>query len=62
MLAQRLRRGAVALAEGWRRLIGETTYRPEKHYMRGPGPKWRAKYAKAEAHGANRPQDAIHGG
>lgn len=19
-------------------------YRPEKHYMRGPGPKWRAKY------------------
>jgi hypothetical protein len=20
-------------------------YRPEAHYMRGPGPKWRAKYA-----------------
>lgn len=20
-----------------------TTYRPERHYMRGPGPKWRAK-------------------
>jgi hypothetical protein len=20
-------------------------YRPELHYMRGPGPKWRAKYA-----------------
>ena len=19
-------------------------YRPEQHYMRGPGPKWRAKY------------------
>lgn len=19
-------------------------YRPERHYMRGPGPKWRAKY------------------
>jgi hypothetical protein len=19
-------------------------YRPEKHYMRGPGPKWHAKY------------------
>src|SRR5436189_5127678 len=22
-------------------------YRPEQHYMRGPGPKWRAKYAPA---------------
>lgn len=22
-------------------------YRPEKHYMRGPGPKWRAKYGAA---------------
>lgn len=21
------------------------TYRPELHYMRGPGPKWRAKHA-----------------
>jgi hypothetical protein len=20
------------------------TYRPERHYMRGPGPKWHAKY------------------
>lgn len=20
------------------------SYRPEKHYMRGPGPKWRAKH------------------
>lgn len=22
-----------------------TRYRPEDHYMRGPGPKWRAKHA-----------------
>jgi hypothetical protein len=22
-------------------------YRPEQHYMRGPGPKWRAKHAPA---------------
>jgi len=22
-------------------------YRPELHYMRGPGPKWRAKYGAA---------------
>jgi hypothetical protein len=26
-----------------------TTYRPERHYMRGPGPAWRAK------HGMNAP-------
>ena len=24
-------------------------YRPELHYMRGPGPKWRAKHAVAQA-------------
>jgi len=29
-------------------------YRPELHYMRGPGPKWHAKHrpAKVEAHQA----------
>jgi hypothetical protein len=29
-------------------------YRPELHYMRGPGPKWHAKHrpAAAEAHSA----------
>jgi hypothetical protein len=24
-------------------------YRPEDHYMRGPGPKWRAKHASGGA-------------
>ena len=24
-------------------------YRPEAHYMRGPGPKWRAKHAQNAA-------------
>lgn len=24
-------------------------YRPELHYMRGPGPKWRAKHARVPA-------------
>jgi hypothetical protein len=24
-------------------------YRPEAHYMRGPGPKWRAKHAQIAA-------------
>jgi hypothetical protein len=26
-------------------------YRPELHYMRGPGPKWREKYDRAEIDG-----------
>jgi hypothetical protein len=25
--------------------IDVRTYQPEKYYMRGPGPKWREKYA-----------------
>jgi hypothetical protein len=24
-----------------------SSYRPERHYMRGPGPKWRAKYGRS---------------
>ena len=24
-------------------------YRPEQHYMRGPGPKWHAKHARSTA-------------
>ena len=29
----------------WRACLGsEGTYRPDLHYMRGPGPKWHAKY------------------
>ena len=39
--------GFEAVASRWRRL--KTTlldpYRPELHYMRGPGPKWREKHA-----------------
>jgi hypothetical protein len=27
-------------------------YRPERHYMRGPGPKWREQHAKAFPAGA----------
>jgi hypothetical protein len=38
------------IASRWRRL--RTTlfdpYRPELHYMRGPGPKWREKHATAQ--------------
>jgi len=30
----------------WHRLIARAcdSYRPERHYMRGPGPKWHAKH------------------
>ncbi|HEY6992124.1 MAG TPA: hypothetical protein VH397_00290 [Xanthobacteraceae bacterium] len=30
-------------------------YRPELHYMRGPGPKWRAKHAPARENRAMLP-------
>jgi hypothetical protein len=34
-----------ALHEVWRASgEGTTAYRPDLHYMRGPGPKWHAKY------------------
>jgi hypothetical protein len=35
----------LAIAEAWRELRKEflDTYRPELHYMRGPGPKWGEK-------------------
>ena len=28
----------------WTWLVGPRSYQPEAHYMRGPGPKWRAKH------------------
>jgi len=38
-----LLRWVAGLVPAWRTL-GRETYRPEKHYMRGPGPKWREKH------------------
>jgi hypothetical protein len=45
-------RPLTSLAQAWRALTDAWTasYRPEKHYMRGPGPKWHAKHA--QPHGA----------
>lgn len=40
-----LRRAACYLAAELR-----GSYRPEKHYMRGPGPKWREKAAAVPAY------------
>ena len=31
------------------------SYRPERHYMRGPGPKWHAKHPYGMADGSSRP-------
>jgi hypothetical protein len=44
-------RGASALARRLRRLTTSALdpYRPELHYMRGPGPKWREKMLKRAA-------------
>jgi hypothetical protein len=43
------------LAAAWRRLaaIFASRYRPERHYMRGPGPKWQ------ESHSARPKQSKI---
>jgi hypothetical protein len=35
-----------AIMARWHRLIARACdpYRPERHYMRGPGPKWHARH------------------
>ena len=35
-----------ALRDRWNSLFARVSdpYRPERYYMRGPGPKWRAKH------------------
>ena len=41
-----LRQGLNVISMKWQSLIKRTfdPYRPELHYMRGPGPKWRMKH------------------
>jgi hypothetical protein len=34
------------LARYWRRVLANQGYRPELHYMRGPGPKWRDSHVR----------------
>ena len=38
--------GLLEVAQTWRILTHDLAdpYRPELHYMRGPGPKWRKKH------------------
>jgi hypothetical protein len=40
--------GPDTVARRWRRLTTSLVdpYRPELHYMRGPGPKWRERRAR----------------
>ena len=42
-----LARGLDRAARRWRWLMTSLfdPYQPERHYMRGPGPKWREKHA-----------------
>jgi hypothetical protein len=35
------------------------TYRPERHYMRGPGPKWHEKYDRAPTAAESHPVAAL---
>lgn len=46
-MSERLAKAWVAAISAWRTLLPKhpRPYRPELHYMRGAGPKWRAKHA-----------------
>jgi hypothetical protein len=43
-----VRQALSRIVAGWREVVRELTdsYRPELHYMRGPGPKWVAKHGR----------------
>lgn len=51
--SERVRRARTTanLGDLWRDLARALfdSYRPELHYMRGPGPKWRAKHQRVHA-------------
>ena len=40
------------LARRWQRHVADLSdpYRPERYYMRGPGPKWREKHPDSQSH------------
>ena len=48
LVMQLLLRHLTEIAIHCHRLLGlaRNPYRPELHYMRGPGPKWHAKHAQ----------------
>ncbi|MCP3460223.1 hypothetical protein [Bradyrhizobium sp. CCGUVB23] len=48
-----LRHHVSAIATRWQTLVklAGNPYRPELHYMRGPGPKWHAKHGNRRRDG-----------
>jgi hypothetical protein len=40
---ERVRHCAHSIGDAIRRVVGDEAYHPERHYMRGPGPKTMAK-------------------
>jgi hypothetical protein len=56
-----LRRFTMALRDIWL-ASGEPggIYRPDLHYMRGPGPKWHAKYDGLLTHASPPTAPALH--
>ena len=51
-LMQKLQTAAAAVQAMGKTLLGldrPQLYRPEAHYMRGPGPKWRARHGDPRA-------------
>jgi hypothetical protein len=61
VLAFAVVKARTAVANVWRTAMADQVdrYRPEAHYMRGPGPKWRAKYARvsSQRYGKSRTSD-----
>jgi hypothetical protein len=55
-----LRRRMNVIMTRWQRLINiaRKPYRPELHYMRGPGPKWHAKRRRSAVRPAASPTGA----
>jgi hypothetical protein len=51
LLSTPLRQHLHAIMTCWHWLVGmiRDSYQPERHYMRGPGPKWLAKRRKHRA-------------
>jgi hypothetical protein len=51
VLALVVAKANAAAADAWRNAtaIEADGYHPEAHYMRGPGPKWRANHAQLSA-------------
>jgi hypothetical protein len=53
MIAFAVAKARRAVVSAWRSEMADLTgrYHPEAHYMRGPGPKWRAKHAQPSPDG-----------